>query len=646
MNTRKYRYFSCDFETTVFEGQEYTEVWAAASVELFDEKEDVLIFNSIAEQFDYFKQMEGNQCLYFHNLKFDGSFWMHHLMVNLGMKEAYEYYDEDETIGDWLKEKDMKNNTFSYSISNMGQWYRMTIKVNDKFIQIRDSLKLIPFSVKTIGKSFGTKHKKLDMEYKGFRYAGCKISNEEKEYIKNDVLVVKEALEIMFENKHNKLTIGSCCLSEFKSLIGTQNYKRLFPNVYDVEIDEDKTAGDWIRHTYKGAWVYLVKGKESKKFTKGFTADVNSLYPSVMHSESGNRYPVGLPIFWKGDYIPEEAKKDSNYFFVRIKTRFYLRDGYLPFIQIKNNLMYKGTECLETSDVFNKTDGKYYDKYYDEHGLLQNSTVELYLTMTDYYRILEYYELVDCEIIDGCYFRTVIGIFDKYIDKYKEIKLKSKGAKRTLAKLFLNNLYGKMASSKNSSYKKAYLKENKVIGFSTVIANDKLPGYIPVGSAITSYARDFTIRAAQQNYYGPDKPGFIYADTDSIHCNMDVKDVKGIKIDPINFCCWKLESTWDIGYFVRAKTYLEHIIEEDLEPIENPYYNITCAGMPENCKQLFIKSLEGKQADEEATEEEKEFLRVKRTVEDFDVGLTVPGKLLPKRIYGGIVLEDTSYQIR
>ena len=35
--------------------------------------------------------------------------------------------------------------------------------------------------------------------------------------------------------------------------------------------------------------------------------------------------------------------------------------------------------------------------------------------------------------------------------------MNSKGAMRTLAKLFLNNLYGKLASSTKSSFKKAYV---------------------------------------------------------------------------------------------------------------------------------------------------------------------------------------------
>ena len=52
--------------------------------------------------------------------------------------------------------------------------------------------------IEHLGKSFGTKHKKLSMDYEGYRYAGCTISDEEKSYIANDVLVVKEAMEIMF----------------------------------------------------------------------------------------------------------------------------------------------------------------------------------------------------------------------------------------------------------------------------------------------------------------------------------------------------------------------------------------------------------------------------------------------------------------
>lgn len=639
---KKARYLVGDFETTVYKGQTTTEVWASACVELFTD--EVKILHSIDETFDYLLSLNDNVVIYYHNLKFDGAFWLSYLLTKLNMSQGLDETDPNRPT--FKANDELRNNEFTYSISAMGQWYRISIKANNHIIEIRDSLKLLPFSVKKIGKSFGTKHKKLEMEYKGVRYPGCIITDEERKYIANDVLVVKEALEIMFTEGHKKLTIGSCCLAEYRKSITGKRYDSYFPNMYDIPLDENQfgvpNAGEYIRRSYHGGWCYLVRGKESKIKHNGTTADVNSLYPSMMSSESGNEYPIGSPTFWTGP-IPEEAK--TKYFFVRFTCRFYIKPGQLPFIQIKNTLRYQLNEMLETSDVLNPADGKYYKEYYDTDGALKNATVTLTMTKTDYQLFREHYNVEDFTIHDGCYFESKVGIFDKYIEKYKKIKIESKGAKRELAKLFLNNLYGKMASSTNSNYKVAYVKENGAIGFYTIIANDKKPGYIPVGSAITSYARNFTIRAAQKNYYGPDKPGFIYADTDSIHCDLPPEQVQGIEVHPTNFCCWKLESCWDIGYFVRQKTYIEHVTHEDLLPVDSPFYSVRCAGMPEHCKQLFIMSMEGR-TDSTLPPEEQEFLKSKRTLEDFNVGLTVPGKLRPVTIKGGALLTDTIYTMR
>ena len=649
MKIKKFRTFVGDFETTVYEGQKHTEVWASAIVELYSE--DVKIFKSIDETFEYLSVMKDNVIVYYHNLKFDGSFWLSYLLVDRNFKQAYNKTGERINDVEWQQEKEMKNNTFKYSISDKGQFYTIIIKVNNKFIEIRDSLKLLPFSVKKIGKSFETKHKKLDMEYTGFRYSGCEITLEEQEYIKNDVLVVKEALEIMYNEGHNKLTIGSCCLEEYKKLIGKDDYTMYFPNLTEIELDKDTygsfNAEEYIRKSYRGGWCYVVKGKENKIYENGVTADVNSLYPSVMSSESGNRYPVGKPYFWKGNYIDEEALKTNRYFFIRIKTRFYIKKNKLPFIQVKGNLLYNGREMLETSDIYDAETDTYCKEILDFNGNLVSTRVELTLTMTDYYLLKEHYDLVDFEILDGVWFYTEIGIFDRYIEKYKKIKTVSTGAKRELAKLFLNNLYGKMATSTDSSFKVAYIKEDKSIGFLPVLANDKKPVYIPIGSAITSYARNFTIRTAQKNYYGVDKRGFIYADTDSIHCDLDVSELKDVPVHDSAFCHWKLEALWDRGIFVRAKTYIEHVTHENLKPVE-PYNNIKCAGMPQKCKDLLNLSLEGYTEEEyEALKDvEKKFVKTKRTFKDFKRGLIVPSKLRPKRINGGIILCDTTYEMR
>ena len=641
---RKWRYFSADFETTVYGGQTYTEVWAGAIVELYTE--DVKIFNSIDELYRYMQDLRCNMVVYFHNLKFDGNFWLSYLMNTLKYEQAVTHNSEHEFDIEWKSNKGMLNNTFKYSISNKGMWYTITIKTKNYIIELRDSLKLLPFSLKVIGSQFGTKHKKLTMDYVGFRYAGCEISDEEKQYIANDVLVLKEALEIMFNNGNNKLTIGACCLSEFKSNYDKDDYECLFPNLYEIPLDKEiygaESAGKYILKSYRGGWCYLVPQKANKQHNNGLTADVNSLYPSVMHSESGSCYPIGKPKFWCGDYIPEEAH--NGYFFIRIITRFKIKKNKLPFVQIKNSFLYKATEMLTTSNVYDKTTGKYYD-HYTFDGKLKDTRVILTMTMTDYELLKEHYNLYEFEILDGCYFESMIGIFDDYINKYREIKTTAKTkAVRTLAKLFLNNLYGKMATTTDSSFKYAYIKPDQSIGFVDIKEEKKKPGYIAVGSAITSYARNFTIRAAQKNFYGANNRGFIYADTDSIHCDLSPEELVDIPVHSTAFCHWKLESFWDYAYFTRQKTYIEHITHDDGQPVE-PYYDIKCAGMPDRSKQLFRASIEDLTVPN-ATEEELEFLKTKRTINDFKVGLKVPSKLMPKRIKGGVILVSTDYEMR
>lgn len=657
MKSRKYLTLVGDFETTVYKGQERTDVWASAIVELYTE--EVIILGSIFDTYEYLDNLNNNIVIYYHNLKFDGHFWLYYLLCVKKFKHAF-------TKDGRQNEEDMARESFNYVISDRGQWYLIIIKTRrGKIIEIRDSLKLLPFSVKEIGKSFGTKHKKLEMDYEGTRFPSCFISENEKNYIKNDVLVVKEALELLFNDGYNSLTIGACCLKEYKkTLLFKEEFDRFFPNLKNFCLDEKiynaKDADEYIRNSYRGGWCYVVKGKDKKVIKNGLTADVNSLYPSMMHSESGNFYPVGKPKFWKGNYIPDEALKNNRYYFLRIKTRFQIKKNKLPFIQIKNQFRFKATEMLETSDFYDKKTDCYYSKYKDKCGNTYDTRVMMTLTMTDYILMQEHYELIDFEIIDGCYFFSEIGLFDDYINKYKEIKMTSKGAKREEAKLFLNNLYGKFASSDDSNYKTIF-DDNGIIKFCNVEEHNKKIGYIPIGSAITSYARNFTIRAAQANFYGANKKGFIYADTDSIHCDLAPEELKRIKIDNNAFCCWKLESFWDKAYFTRQKTYIEHVTHKNQEKLEQAYNDIKCAGMPLKCKELLDISLNGINIDkmndkerqfvesketikiEKLNEIEKEFLAVKRSYKDFDIGLKVPSKLFPKRIVGGVLLVEDYY---
>lgn len=665
------RLFACDFETTVYEGQTNTEVWSSALAEL--KEDNVLVHHSIDETLDYLINLSENVTLFYHNLKFDGSFWLDYLINNPRYKQAFTWFDEEHKNGEWIDDKKMKPNTYKYLISAMGQWYTFTIKTEYGYtITLKDSYKLLPFSLEDVGKAFKTEHRKLEMEYTGYRYSGCEITPEEMEYIKNDVLVLKEALEFMFSQGHTRLTIGSNCLAEFKNMpmadwnLGHPSYDWFFPNLEDLQLDADVYGSDnvdaYIRRSYSGGWCYIVPEKANKIIHNGHTADVNSLYPSVMHSESGSKYPINTPTFWSGNYIPNDARGDNKFFFVRFKCSFKIREGMLPFVHIRHSLLYDSNENLTTSDIRLRKDtknhkaGDYVKSIRLKDGSIVTNVVTLTMTEVEYNLFMEHYEVQDFEILDGCWFYAITGLFDPYVDKWGNVKQTSEGAMRTLAKLFLNNLYGKMASSSDSSFKVAF-KDEKGIHFKEVRANDKEIGYIAIGSAITAWARNFTIRTAQKNYHGANERGFIYADTDSIHCDLDVEELVDVPVHPTAFCHWKIENTWDTAIFVRQKTYIEHVIEEDLKAIDKPYYLVKCAGMPSHCKKLFVHSvtqdfnncpLTEKLWKEynKLTDEGKQFVLEKRTLEDFCLGLTVPEKLMPRRIDGGILLMNTTYQMR
>lgn len=638
--------FVSDFETVTFKGQSYTEVWAAGICDITSEK--VHIFNTLQNYIAYVKHLAkfGNIFVYFHNAKFDCSFLLDYFLRSPLYNCAVTGNLEDLNIR-FLDKKHMPNNSFTYTFSDKGQFYKLTLKVHSHIVEFIDSLKLLPFSVKTIEKNFSTRASKGEIDYSRHRHAGEEITPEEKEYLENDILVVKEALLFMFENGHTKLTIGSCCIAEFKKLYDPywKNSDTMVPITYrnyEYEMDfpdlmEEKSPKesinlwDYIHESYRGAWCYVKDNITGKLIKKGLTLDVNSLYPSVMHSESGNYYPVGKgQIFYRE--IPEKVKdKTRYYYFVRIRTRFYLKEGYLPFIQIKNNFLYKGNEMLKTSDILNKRDGKYYKYYRDKEGNAKPAIVELTLTCTDFERIQEFYRLEDLEILDGVYFNAKLGIFDHYINKYAKLKINATNkAERQLAKLFLNNLYGKLASTSCSSFKYAVIDpKTDALKFYNIPAYDKKPGYIPCGAAITSYARDFIIRKAQANY-----KYFCYADTDSLHLNCSITDVKDCKLDSKKFLCFKCETEWTEAIFIRQKCYIEHVYSEDFEIKDHPYYNIICAGMPDNCKNKIQKYLyNGKDG------------KIFR-ITDFKKGLEVTGKLQQSYIKGGMILSETSYKIK
>lgn len=125
----------------------------------------------------------------------------------------------------------------------MGQFYTITLyfektKKKCRKITFIDSLKIIPFSVKEIAKSFNLSIFKLEIDYNKPRPKNHILTKEEKEYITNDVKIVAQALNFLFKEKLTKMTQGSNALNNFKELIKKSKFEHYFPKL-DYEIDKD-----------------------------------------------------------------------------------------------------------------------------------------------------------------------------------------------------------------------------------------------------------------------------------------------------------------------------------------------------------------------------------------------------------------------
>jgi len=152
-----------------------------------------------------------------------------------------------------------------------------------------------------------------------------------------------------------------------------------------------------------------------------------------------------------------------------------------------------------------------------------------------------HYNLYDLEYLEGWKFRSGTGMFKNFIDKWTYIKTHETGAKKQLAKLMLNSLYGKFASNPNVTGKVPYLNEDGSNSFYMGEEEFKDPVYTPMGIFITSWARHVCIGTSQKCY-----DRIIYCDTDSIHLTgTKIPDEIKDQIDPKKIGYWKHESTFE-----------------------------------------------------------------------------------------------------
>lgn len=522
--------------------------------------------NNIADYVDKAAELGGIH--WFHNLRFDGAFL-----------DAYLCDEEPHglamTPGSW-KKRSVPVASFGSLISDSGAHYARYVHLADgRRFEVRDSLKKFPnASIDDLAKMYESDIPKGEIDYHASRPEGYEPTDEEWEYVEADVAILAKALGVARDLGNESITIGADVMAEYRGTMRGGRFRTVFP-ILDRDLDE------WLRRAYRGGWTYVNPTYQGQILNKkGSVWDVNSMYPYVMRNRS---FPVGEPVRLAPGQTSLEGYPHVIYGALIDAT---IKPGKFPMLQVKNDARYPTTKYLEYAEG-----------------------VEWYGTEIDWKLLHEQYDVEIYEWIAGYAFRGETDLFDRYIDKWADIKENSTGGLRQQAKYQLNNLWGKFGVNPLRAGRVPKVGEHGEPSYSVTAHEYGDPCYTPVAIYTTSYARDLIVRAAQS--FGTK---FLAADTDS--CHILGTDPGELDVHETRLGAWKREAVFDKATYLRPKAYAERILREGQES----KVVARVSGLPR-------KLLEG--AD----------------IESVRIGSKFKGKLVPKRVRGGIILVSSEFEI-
>lgn len=500
---------------------------------------------------------------------------------------------------------------FNHSFYSLTMKRERTDQYTPATIEVRHSRNLINRRIERMLEDFGyvydyeNEHKNLEAYYKILiRFIG-----------------MMEEQHGAMSGSSERLTIGSYCLKSYKNFM-SMFWSMYFPNLGYINIDghyDSENAEEYTRKAYWGGIVLSKKGY----YKNGCLIDATSMYPSQMHSSSGNYYPYGEPHFWRGNRIPEEALQKKRLYIVRIKGTYQLKEGCVPFITSQRVNV---PEMWNDGGFVNDTRNWYHYDTWKERWTIEDipmnemiimkmeQTVELTFTSIDFEMFNKYYD-ARYEILDGCWFDARVGMFDEYVEywfkKKEDARDQNDFTTLEISKLMLNNLGGQFGTKSIGRGFDLYEKGYK-LSHDTEINIDRLV-YVPVAAFMTSYARKELLRVANANY-----KHIVGGDTDSLNLNCSADQVVGIKKGR-ELGTWKVEHEWDECVVLKNKTYGMRT--------KSGRYIFKASGMQDRCQANLVEALSGVKTNMRQTEEEAEWCKTtKIKLKDLlDNEITIPG---------------------
>jgi len=609
-------------------------VWSWGGTEIREdmnfkgELDNFIVGKSIREFVDW--ALDGSKNIWFHNLKFDGSF----IAVEL-LRRGYTFtFDRNPAIGE-----------FTGLIDGKKMWFELIVCVEGKrggrhFITIKDSLKKVPFGLRVAAMAFGLDVFKDDMDYDIIREPFEPINEVDFKYLKKDVEITAKIIHYqVFQSGLKKTTIGSDALNEFKNTVGgDKGFKDIFP-VLDYDTDS------FIRKSYFGGVTQVKPGREGELIGEGCVFDINSMYPYVQYYKM---LPYGMPVPYLGEY-----QEDDEYplYIQKVSFSFYLKDNMLPTIQLKKqNVEFNYNEA----DDVRKFNGREFQK--TSYGEI----VTMYVTNVQWDQIKKHYWLDDLVYHEGFMFKGKIGIFKEHIDKWMKVKVQASkdenDALKSLSKLMLNSPYGKFGTNTIRLNVEPFLwEDDESLGFK-VEDEDPPPAdpiYTAYASFVTAYAREELVDTIMLCY-----DRFVYCDTDSIHLE-GVETPKELlhKIHPDDLGMWDKEGEFKYAKFHRAKTYCEMLfakkvtkkdrwgdVVESLKHCSKEEWEKLSENQRALDKNLKCAGLQGHLKDYVSFEEFEIGLKINPEIHKDVMGKPL-GKLMPCQVKGGTLLKVRKFSL-
>lgn len=450
--------------------------------------------------------------LYFHNLKFDGSYLMDYFA-----RQGYTWVDSPKLV--------KQPGDMYFLITSSAVWfYGVVMMKNGIKIKLYDSYKKIPLKVEVIAESYKLPILKGSIDYTMPRPEGYIPTPEEIAYIHNDTEIVARALKMHFDEGLREMTAPADAFKQLKKTVCDSHRKLGIMAMRDKNHPE---LDAYFRAAYNGGVSWVNPEIEGREVGAGVVYDNNSMYPGVMLN---NPYPVYYPT-----KINRFTELDGYLWIARFKVHVKKKWGALPVL---------------------RTGGKWIENSY---------TGELTLTCIDYELMLSNY-WTECEFIDGYrWAHSDDQLFKEFVSYWGNRKQVDKGGLRQIDKLMMNSSYGKFGLNPDRSRKRIEFDASKnYVRYPTMRGEDNNPlvehgqcNNVAIAAFITAYARRELNNAVLHS------TGFCYCDTDSVHLATYRLRDKIITpsfdgdIHPTRLGAWKKESEFMRAKYLRQKTYIE-----------------------------------------------------------------------------------------